>query len=118
MRILVLGAGAVGGYFGGRLAEGGRDVTFLVRAPRAAALAEHGLKVGSALGDFVPGLFEALRVAGVEHEAPSVRAQRRRQRKTQSLRRSRDDCDSLLLSLCSLHLWLLGSADRIEQVIT
>src|SRR5438874_12630024 len=52
MRILVLGAGAVGGYFGGRLAEGGRDVTFLVRAPRAAALAEHGLKVGSALGDF------------------------------------------------------------------
>src|SRR5204863_186332 len=40
MRILVLGAGAVGGYFGGRLAEGGRDVTFLVRALRAAALAE------------------------------------------------------------------------------
>src|SRR5438477_12052967 len=52
MRILVLGAGAVGGYFGGRLAEGGRDVTFLVRAPRAAALAEHGLTAGSALGDF------------------------------------------------------------------
>ena len=52
MRILVLGAGAVGGYFGGRLAEAGRDVTFLVRAPRAAALAEHGLKVASALGDF------------------------------------------------------------------
>jgi len=40
MRILVLGAGAVGGYFGGRLAEAGRDVTFLVRGPRAAALAE------------------------------------------------------------------------------
>src|ERR1041384_6770210 len=56
MRILVLGAGAVGGYFGGRLAEAGRDVTFLVRAPRAAALAETGLKVASALGDFrVPG---------------------------------------------------------------
>jgi 2-dehydropantoate 2-reductase len=52
MRILVLGAGAVGGYFGGRLAEAGRNVTFLVRAPRAAALAEHGLKVTSALGDF------------------------------------------------------------------
>src|SRR5689334_15046729 len=52
MRILVLGAGAVGGYFGGRLAEAGRDVTFLVRAPRAAALAETGLKVASALGDF------------------------------------------------------------------
>ncbi|TMJ59292.1 MAG: ketopantoate reductase family protein [Alphaproteobacteria bacterium] len=52
MRILVLGAGAVGGYFGGRLAEAGRDVTFLVRAPRAATLAEKGLKVDSALGDF------------------------------------------------------------------
>lgn len=53
MRFLVLGAGAVGGYFGGRLAEAGRDVTFLVRSPRAAALAEHGLKVESALGDFL-----------------------------------------------------------------
>src|SRR5690348_14402445 len=52
MRILVLGAGAVGGYFGGRLAEAGRDVTFLVRAARAAALAEHGLNVQSPLGDF------------------------------------------------------------------
>jgi len=52
MRFLVLGAGAVGGYFGGRLAEAGRDVTFLVRPPRAAVLAEHGLKVESQLGDF------------------------------------------------------------------
>lgn len=52
MRILVLGAGAVGGYFGGRLAEAGRDVTFLVRPARAAILAEHGLKVASPLGDF------------------------------------------------------------------
>src|SRR5437899_3278447 len=53
MRFLVLGAGAVGGYFGGRLAEAGRDVTFLVRGQRAAQLAEHGLKVESPLGDFV-----------------------------------------------------------------
>jgi 2-dehydropantoate 2-reductase len=52
MRILVLGAGAVGGYFGGRLAEAGRDVTFLVRPARAALLAEHGLTVASPLGDF------------------------------------------------------------------
>jgi 2-dehydropantoate 2-reductase len=48
----VLGAGAVGGYFGGRLAEAGRDVTFLVRGPRAAQLAERGLAVASPLGDF------------------------------------------------------------------
>ena len=52
MRIAIVGSGGVGGYFGGRLAEAGRDVTFLVRAPRAAALAERGLKVASALGDF------------------------------------------------------------------
>src|SRR5436309_3120131 len=52
MRFLVLGAGAVGGYFGGRLAEAGRDVTFLVRGPRANRLAEGGLTVTSPLGDF------------------------------------------------------------------
>lgn len=52
MRILVLGAGAVGGYFGGRLAEAGRDVTFLLRGPRATLLAETGLTVESPLGDF------------------------------------------------------------------
>ncbi|HEX3862131.1 MAG TPA: ketopantoate reductase family protein [Stellaceae bacterium] len=52
MRFLVLGAGAVGGYFGGRLAEAGRDVTFLVRGARAASLAAQGLKVDSPLGNF------------------------------------------------------------------
>jgi len=52
MRTLVLGAGAVGGYFGGRLVEAGRDVTFLVRPARAGLLAERGLKVTSPLGDF------------------------------------------------------------------
>ena len=52
MRILVLGAGAVGGYFGGRLAEAGKDVTFLVRGPRATTLNRDGLKVESPLGDF------------------------------------------------------------------
>ena len=52
MRILVVGAGAVGGYFGGRLLEAGRDVTFLVRTRRAGELAEHGLTIRSPLGDF------------------------------------------------------------------
>jgi 2-dehydropantoate 2-reductase len=53
MRILVVGAGAVGGYFGGRLAEAGCDVTFLVRARRAAQLAGTGLVIKSCLGDAV-----------------------------------------------------------------
>lgn len=52
MRILVVGAGAIGGYFGGRLLEAGRDVTFLVRERRAAELAGEGLVVISAFGDF------------------------------------------------------------------
>jgi 2-dehydropantoate 2-reductase len=51
MKILVLGAGAIGGYFGGRLAEAGAEVTFLVRPRRAAQIAEHGLVVRSAYGD-------------------------------------------------------------------
>lgn len=51
MRILVVGAGAVGGYFGGRLLAAGRDVAFLVRERRAAQLARTGLAIRSSLGD-------------------------------------------------------------------
>ena len=51
MRVLVVGAGAIGGYFGGRLLEANRDVTFLVRPRRAAELAAHGLKIRSRFGD-------------------------------------------------------------------
>jgi 2-dehydropantoate 2-reductase len=51
MRILVVGAGAIGGYFGGRLLEAGRDVTFLVRPRRAEALATTGLAIRSRFGD-------------------------------------------------------------------
>lgn len=51
MRMLVLGAGALGGYFGGRALEHGLDVTFLVRPRRAAQLARDGLRVESPLGD-------------------------------------------------------------------
>jgi len=51
LRILVLGAGATGGYFGGRLAQAGIDVTFLVRPRRAAQLAGNGLVIHSPRGD-------------------------------------------------------------------
>jgi len=51
MRLLILGAGATGGYFGGRLADAGRDVTFLVRPGRAEQLARDGLVVTSSFGD-------------------------------------------------------------------
>lgn len=51
MRILVVGAGATGGAFGTLLQEAGRDITYLVRAPRAAALRRDGLRFVSPSGD-------------------------------------------------------------------
>ena len=51
MRTLMVGAGAIGGYFGGRAAEAGADVTFLVRPRRAAQLASDGLVIRSPRGD-------------------------------------------------------------------
>ncbi|MEA2831413.1 MAG: 2-dehydropantoate 2-reductase [Bradyrhizobium sp.] len=51
MRILVVGAGAIGGYFGGRMLQAGRDVTFLVRPRRASELADAGLVIKSPNGD-------------------------------------------------------------------
>jgi 2-dehydropantoate 2-reductase len=51
MRILILGAGGVGGYFGGRLVEAGADVTFLVRSARQKLLRHAGLVIRSPMGD-------------------------------------------------------------------
>src|SRR5271167_1498287 len=66
MRMLVVGAGSTGGYFGGRLAQSGRDITFLVRPARAAQLAERGLQIISPHGDFTlqPQLVTADRLSG------------------------------------------------------
>jgi 2-dehydropantoate 2-reductase len=51
MRVLVVGAGAIGGYFGGRMLQAGRDITFLVRPKRASELATAGLVIKSPNGD-------------------------------------------------------------------
>jgi 2-dehydropantoate 2-reductase len=53
MRMLVVGAGSTGGFFGTRLVQAGRDVTFLVRPERAARLRERGLRLKSPYGDAV-----------------------------------------------------------------
>src|SRR3954451_5107876 len=53
MRIAVIGAGGVGGYFGGKLADGGADVTFIVRGATLDAMRTNGLRVDSIKGDFV-----------------------------------------------------------------
>jgi 2-dehydropantoate 2-reductase len=51
MKLLVLGAGGIGGYFGGRLAEGEADITFLVRPRRREQLQRDGLRIESPLGN-------------------------------------------------------------------
>jgi 2-dehydropantoate 2-reductase len=65
MQILVVGAGSTGGYFGGRLAQAGRDVTFLVRPSRAAQLESSGLQILSPHGDVTlkPQLVTAAKLA-------------------------------------------------------
>jgi 2-dehydropantoate 2-reductase len=51
MRIVIMGAGGLGGYFGARLAAAGNDVAFVARGAHLAAIRAHGLRVESALGD-------------------------------------------------------------------
>lgn len=53
MRIAVFGAGGVGGYFGGRLAQAGEEVVFIARGEHLQALRTHGLRVDSVKGDFL-----------------------------------------------------------------
>lgn len=52
MRVIIMGAGGVGGYFGGRLAHAGYDVTFITRGAHLAAMQARGLRVDSDAGDF------------------------------------------------------------------
>jgi 2-dehydropantoate 2-reductase len=52
MQIAVMGAGGMGGYIGGRLAQAGRDVTFIGRGPHLQAIQQTGLQVQSPAGDF------------------------------------------------------------------
>src|SRR5678816_1807683 len=53
MRIAIFGTGGVGGFFGGRLAQAGEDVTFIARGEHLRAIKANGLKVESSSGDFV-----------------------------------------------------------------
>jgi 2-dehydropantoate 2-reductase len=66
MKILILGAGGVGGYFGGRLLEKGEDVTFLVRQKRREQLEDSGLVIKSIHGDVTlqPAMISAGEAAG------------------------------------------------------
>src|SRR5215213_7134094 len=70
MRIAILGSGAVGGYYGARLALAGHDVTFVARGAHLAAIRAGGLEVKSAaLGDFIaraPAEADTARVGPVD----------------------------------------------------
>jgi 2-dehydropantoate 2-reductase len=69
LRIVIFGAGAVGGYFGARLAAAGNDVTFVARGAHLDAIRKHGLRVLSPLGDL-----EITRANAVENVAHVVAA--------------------------------------------
>ncbi len=70
MHILIVGAGAVGGYFGARLIEAGANVTFLVRSPRAEQLIRDGLIVESSFGNFRQQV--AIATSGAELDPPDI----------------------------------------------
>src|SRR3954454_11742877 len=67
MKFAILGSGAVGGYYGARLARAGHDVTFIARGAHLAAIRERGLQIRSPLGDFIA-------TARSEEETPRVGA--------------------------------------------
>ena len=68
MRIAFIGIGALGGYFGGRLAKAGNDVVFIARGAMLAALRKDGLRIESPLGDFaLPKVQVTDDPAGVGH---------------------------------------------------
>lgn len=85
MRIAVVGAGGVGGYFGGKLAHAGVDTTFIVRGATLDALRERGLRVDSIHGDFVvnpvqatdqpQGVFDAILLAVKAWQIPEATRQ-------------------------------------------
>ena len=65
MRVLVVGAGAIGGYFGGCMMDAGSDVTFLVRPRRAAQLEADGLVIRSPLGDMTLAAPRTVQAGGI-----------------------------------------------------
>jgi len=72
MKFVIVGTGGVGGYFGGRLAQAGHEVTFLARGAHLAAIRERGLRVESTEGDFIVGNASATDDLGTLEKADVV----------------------------------------------
>jgi len=72
MRVLVVGAGAIGGYFGGRMLQAGRDITFLVRPRRATELSSAGLVIKSPHGDVTLKNPPTVRADAIENKFDAV----------------------------------------------
>ena len=107
MRLLVLGAGGTGGYIGGRLAQAGIDVSFLVRPARAALLRERGLRIRSPLGD--AGL-DDLPLGGIHDPRDEVH----RQRPLTTRQRERDALGAQVMVL--LMAALVGERFQAEPI--
>jgi 2-dehydropantoate 2-reductase len=114
MRIAVVGSGAVGGYYGARLARAGHQVTFVARRAHLRAIQERGLLVWSPLGDFIargPATDDPARVGPVDLVLFAVK--------------SYDNESALprLLPLCAPHTVVLtlqngvDSADQVAAVV-
>jgi 2-dehydropantoate 2-reductase len=114
MRIAIVGAGAVGGYYGARLARGGHQVTFIARGAHLQAIRERGLLIWSPMGDFVvraPAESETEKVGPVDLVVFAVK--------------SYDNATALprLLPLCAPHTSVLtlqngvDSADEVAAVV-
>jgi 2-dehydropantoate 2-reductase len=112
MRILVVGAGAVGGYFGARLADAGRDVSFLVRPRKAEAIRNAGLQIVSPHGDSTvqPKLIFADQIAhAYDLVILCVKAY--------SLDAALDDC-AAAVGTGTMILPLLNGMRHIDQLVT
>src|SRR5947209_16361348 len=72
MRIAIMGAGGVGGYFGGRLALAGNDVTFIARGAHGEAIRRDGLRAEGTLGEFHVRPAKCVASADEITEAPDV----------------------------------------------
>src|SRR5947209_9318497 len=72
MRIVIMGAGGVGGYFGGRLALAGNDVTFIARGAHGDAIRRNGLRAEGTLGEFHVQAAKCVASPGEITDAPDV----------------------------------------------
>ena len=111
MRFCIVGSGAVGGYYGAKLAQAGHDVTFIARGAHLAAIRERGLTVKSQLGDFTVR-------APAEDRAENVPPGGRRDPRRQDVQQRRGAADARGASSrdTGVALTLQNGVDSVDEV--